>query len=133
MTVRFCSRYPLGHRTHKNILMKKVLCSPLPFACTLARKWGLVETKQNWGMLPAYHIERSVFQLFRTKDIEPTSGTVYKKSRMEQNRSIDLSLKQPRRFAGLVPFIAVFPYSELTLDTAKSVPRKNINSSSLEA
>ena len=33
MTVRFCSRYPLGHRTHKNTHMKKVLCSPLPFAC----------------------------------------------------------------------------------------------------
>ena len=132
MTVRFCSRYPLGHRTHKNTHMKKVLCSPLPFACTLARKWGLVETKQNRGMLPAYHIERSVFQLFRTKDVE-RSGTLYKKSRMEQNRSIDPSLKQPRRFEGLVPFIAVFPYSELTLDTAKSVPRKNINSSSLEA
>ena len=133
MTVRFCSRYPLGHRTHKNTHMKKVLCSPLPFACTLARKWGLVETKQNRGMLPAYHIERSVFQLSRTKDIE-RSGTLYKKARMEQNRSIDPSrLKQPRRFEGLVPFIAVFPYSELTLDTAKSVARENINSSSLEA
>ena len=105
MTVRFCSRYPLGHRTHKNTHMKNVLCSPLPFACTLARKWGLIETKQNRGMLPAYHIERSVFQLFRTKDIE-RSGTLYKKSRMEQNRSIDPSLKQPRRFEGLVPFIA---------------------------
>ena len=98
MTVRFCSRYPLGHRTRKNIHMKKVLCSPLPFACTLARKWGLVETKQNRGVLPAYHIERSVFQLSLTKDIE-RSGTLYKKARMEQNRSIDPSrLKQPRRF-----------------------------------
>ena len=132
MTVRFFSRYPLGHRTHKNTHMKKVLCSPLPFACTQARKWGLVETKQNRGMLPAYHIERSVFHLSRTKDIE-RSGTLYKKALVEQNRSIDPSLNQPMRFEGLVPFIAVFPYSEITLDTAKSVPRKNINSSSLEA
>ena len=100
--------------------MKKVLCSPLPFGCTLARKLGLVETKQNRGVFPAYHIERSVFQLSRTKDIE-RSGTLYKKARMEQNRSIDPSLKQPRRFEGLVPFIAVFPYSELTPDAAKSV------------
>ena len=55
MTVRFCSRYPLGHRTHKNTHMKKVLCSPLPFACTLARKWGLVETKQNREVLPNFY------------------------------------------------------------------------------
>ena len=35
MTVRFCSRYPLGHRTHKNTHMKKVLCSPLPLPLPL--------------------------------------------------------------------------------------------------
>ena len=49
MTVRFCCRYPLGHRTHKNTHMKKVLCSPLPFACTLARKWDSLKQNKTGG------------------------------------------------------------------------------------
>ena len=51
--------------------------------------------------------------------IEP-SGTLYKKTRMEQNRLIDPALKQPRRFEVLVPFITVFPYSERSYDNMLS-------------
>ena len=44
-----------------------------------------------------------------------------KKTRMEQNRSIDPALKQLRLFEVLVPFITVFSYSELTLSTDYSL------------
>ena len=42
--------------------------------------------------------KRMLFERVQLDWVIERSGTLYKKTRMEQNRSIDPALKQPRRF-----------------------------------
>ena len=43
-------------------------------------------------------IECYIFERVRLSSVIKRSGALYRKTRMEQNRSIDPALKQPRRF-----------------------------------
>ena len=68
-------------------------------------------------------IECFIFEWVRLSSVIEHSEVelLTKKTRMEQNRSIDPALKQLRLFEVLVPFITVFPYSELALSTDYSL------------
>ena len=58
---------------------------------------------------PGLFIECFIFERVRLSSVIELSGTLYKKTRMEENRLIDPALKQPRRVWIFVSFITVEP------------------------
>ena len=79
----------------------------------LTRPFNQIEQTKTIGI----EEKRMLFERVQLDWVIERSGTLYKKTRMEQNRSIDPALKQPRRFFS---FITVFPYSESSCDNMLS-------------
>ena len=117
-----------------------MFCNPLPrritsnvrFSSSLERKtWGRYSSRGHWTksnkqkIFELKKIECFILEWVRLSSvIERSEVELFtKKTRMEQNRSIDPALKQLRLFEVLVPFITVFPYSELTLSTDYSLQK----------
>ena len=108
------------------------ITSNVRFSSSLERKtWGRYGSRGHWtksNKQKIFELKKNRMLYTRMSSIEfghwtLGSGTLYKKNTNGTNRSIDPALKQLRLFEVLVPFITVFPYSELTLSTDYSLQK----------